>query len=133
VNNYASSLVGLLLLDDAKPVVAESLALAQALNDPNAERKARINELTRQGLYCTELAALRVREPGGDGVDLPKACLQRPDGTVGFTPEAEAQLREAAKLAVEASRKTNVDNDTLCSALRGSTRFVCEWFPKPTP
>lgn len=131
VNNYASSLIGLLLLDDAKDVVAESLALAKELKDPVAERKAAINEVFRQARYCTELVAFLAREtPDGKSAALPRQCTRREDGSVWFTAEAEVELRAAVAVAVEAARKTGTDNATLCSGLNVPTKFVCDWFPR---
>lgn len=130
LNNYSTSLIGLLWLDEAEPVVAESLALAKELGDPVAERKAYTNEAYRLALYCTELARLRVRrQADGDGLPLPAQCVLRADSTPWFTPEAEAHLRAVVKLAVDAARKTNVDNETLCTAFGSPGKFMCEWFP----
>jgi hypothetical protein len=132
LNNYSTSLIGLLLLDEAAPVVAEALALSKALGDAVAERKAYTNEAYRLALYCTELARLRVRvreRPNGDGAALPAQCLVRADSTPWFTPEAEAHLREVVSLAVSAARRTNVGNAALCTAFGQPARFLCDWLP----
>lgn len=131
INNYSTSLIGLLLLDDAKPVVAEALALARELKDPVAERKAYTNEAYRQALYCTELVRLRVREAAdGEGLVLPSQCERRADGSVWFTAEAERELRAVVAKAVELARQTNIDNATLCSTVGSPAAFICDWFPK---
>lgn len=131
LNNLSTALLGILYLDDAAPVIAETLALSRALGDPVAERKALTNEASRLALYCTELVRLRVRDEDGDGLGMPPQCVRRPDGTVGYSPETEVRIRQLLKLAVAAARKTNIDNATLCSAFgMGSQRVLCELLPK---
>lgn len=132
LNNQSASLLGFILLDDAAPVIAETLALAQVLGDPVAERKALTNEASRLALYCTELVRLRVRgDDRGDGLGFPSQCVHRADGTVGYAPETEVRIHEVLKLAVAAARKTGMDNATLCTAFgMGSQRVLCELLPK---
>lgn len=131
LNNQSTALLGILYLDDAAPAIAETLALSRALGDPVSERKALTNEASRLALYCTELVRLQMREHDGDGLGLPVQCVRQPDGSVGYSPETSARIREVLQLAVAAARKTNIDRATLCSAFgMGSQRVLCELLPK---
>ena len=134
LNNYSTSLLGNLLLDDAKPVIAEALALSKKLGDPVGERKAYTNEADRLALYCTELARLRVRQINRlDGRPWPEQCQLQTDGTARFKPEVEAQIRAVLAQAVDAAKRTGVDNATLCTTWPWTVQFLCDWLPPQSP